>query len=196
MSKASDALAAIKALLFKKDEPEVTPAQFMTETLPTGETVKWEGDLTVDSVLYVVDGETESVASDGEYVFGNGKVVTVTDGKVSDIKEPEAQTAEENEGTEQVENAAPAEDEPAVDPMVELTDRIAALEAAVAALIEMLTGMTAEYSEMEAKLSELSDAPAAKPIAQDFSSNEKKNNKPGSRYESRAAALKSLAQNK
>lgn len=125
--------------------------------LQFAEVVTDKGTLTIDGELAVgVDVYVgDEVAADGEYVLEDGRIVVVTEGKVSEIKE--AEPAEPTEPAEPVANAEPTEPateptEPAYDEkqavINDLTEKVAELEAE---LIEKENKIT----ELEAKLAEL-----------------------------------------
>ena len=132
--------------------------------LQFAEVVTDKGTLTIDGELAVgVDVYIgDEVAADGEYVLEDGRIVVVTEGKVSEIKE--AEPAEPTEPAEPVANAEPTEPteptEPAYDEkqavINELTEKVAELEAE---LIEKENKIT----ELEAKLAEL-EKPVDQPL--------------------------------
>ena len=133
--------------------------------LQFAEVVTDKGTLTIDGELAVgVDVYVgDEPASDGEYVLEDGRIVVVTEGKVSEIKE--AEPAEPTEPAEPVANAEPTEPateptEPAYDEkqavINELTAKVADLEAE---LIEKENKIT----ELEAKLAEL-EKPVDQPL--------------------------------
>ena len=133
--------------------------------LQFAEVVTDKGTLTIDGELAVgVDVYVgDEVAPDGEYVLEDGRIVVVTEGKVSEIKE--AEPAEPTEPAEPVANAEPTEPateptEPAYDEkqavINELTAKVADLEAE---LIEKENKIT----ELEAKLAQL-EKPVDQPL--------------------------------
>ena len=133
--------------------------------LQFAEVVTDKGTLTIDGELAVgVDVYSgDEPAADGEYVLEDGRIVVVTEGKVSEIKE--AEPAEPTEPAEPVANAEPTEPateptEPAYDEkqavINELTAKVADLEAE---LIEKENKIT----ELEAKLAEL-EKPVDQPL--------------------------------
>ena len=137
--------------------------------LQFAEVVTDKGTLTIDGELAVgVDVYVgDEPAADGEYVLEDGRIVVVTEGKVSEIKE--AEPTEPTEPAEPVANAEPTEPateptneptEPAYDEkqavINELTEKVAELEAE---LIEKENKIT----ELEAKLSEL-EKPVDQPL--------------------------------
>lgn len=136
--------------------------------LQFAEVVTDKGTLTIDGELAVgVDVYVgDEVAADGEYVLEDGRIVVVTEGKVSEIKE--AEPTEPTEPAEPVANAEPTEPtEPATEPtepaydekqavINELTAKVAELEAEI---IEKENKIT----ELEAKLAEL-EKPVDQPL--------------------------------
>lgn len=133
--------------------------------LQFAEVVTDKGTLTIDGELAVgVDVYVgDEVAADGEYVLEDGRIVVVTEGKVSEIKE--AEPTEPTEPAEPVANAEPTEPateptEPAYDEkqavINELTAKVAELEAE---LIEKENKIT----ELEAKLADL-EKPVDQPL--------------------------------
>ena len=133
--------------------------------LQFAEVVTDKGTLTIDGELAVgVDVYVgDEVAADGEYVLEDGRIVVVTEGKVSEIKEAEpTEPTEPTEPAEPVANAEPTE--PATEPtepdaqavINELTAKVAELEAEI---IEKENKIT----ELEAKLAEL-EKPVDQPL--------------------------------
>ena len=130
--------------------------------LQFAEVVTDKGTLTIDGELAVgVDVYVgDQVAADGEYVLEDGRIVVVTEGKVSEIKE--AEPTEPTEPAEPVANAEPTEpttesEEPDAQAVInELTEKVAELEAE---LIEKENKIT----ELEAKLAEL-EKPVDQPL--------------------------------
>ena len=135
--------------------------------LQFAEVVTDKGTLTIDGELAVgVDVYVgDEPAADGEYVLEDGRIVVVTEGKVSEIKEAEPAT-EPTEPAEPVANAEPTT-EPATEPaepaydekqavINELTAKVADLEAE---LIEKENKIT----ELEARLAEL-EKPVDQPL--------------------------------
>lgn len=147
----------------------------------------WDGDedLKEGDEVYVMDEEgNANPAEDGDYVTEDNKTIVVVEGKVAEIKDPEAEvaeepveeTAQEEVQQEEVEQEANEDVEPAdapeVDPAAEETeeDRIAALEARLAefteglnAIINSIAALEERIAEVEGKLAAV-EAPAAEPI--------------------------------
>ena len=136
--------------------------------LKFAEVVTDKGTLTIDGELAVgVDVYVgDEVAADGEYVLEDGRIVVVTEGKVSEIKE--AEPAEPTEPAEPVANAEPTEPaEPATEPTEPAYDEKQAvindLTAKVAELEAELIEKENKITELEAKLAEL-EKPVDQPL--------------------------------
>lgn len=145
--------------------------------------ILWDGDEDLkvgDEVFVEVEGEDEPIpAEDGDYITEDGKTIVVVDGKVAEIKDPEAEVAPESEG-DQVESgitaaeeepaAEPADEEPSEEPEASVEDRIAALEGKVAeiidginAIVNSIAALEGRIAEVEGKLAKV-EAPAADPV--------------------------------
>lgn len=152
-------------------------AQFAKMSTDKG-LLSWDGDGELEvgmSVMLVDDEGNESVPENGEYRNEDGTVFVVEDGKVVEIREPEAEpevapeeapaeepAAEEPQENEEVAEEEPqSEEEPEEDPRDE---RIRNLEAEVARLEEELGAARERIAELEAKL----DEPAAPPAEEQF----------------------------
>ena len=141
----------------------------------------WDGeeDLKEGDEVYVeIEGEDEpQPAADGEYVTED-KTIVVVDGKVAEIRDPEAEVAPEAEEEEVEASIEAAEEEPEAEPADEtpaetettLEDRVAALEARVDEFVEgvnkivnALAALEERIAEVESKLASV-EAPAADPI--------------------------------
>lgn len=115
-----------------------------------------EGDVTVDAEVFVADGDGNMVpAPDGVYT-SEGKTITVSAGKISEIKEVEADP--NNNPDPDPENM----DENNPDPTD--TDNPDDLKARIAELEAKVTEKDAKIAELEAKIAELEGKPAADPI--------------------------------
>lgn len=122
-----------------------------------------EGDVTVDTEVFVADEDGNMIpAPDGTYT-SEGKQIVVAAGKISEVKEVEetepAKTDPQKENNED-ENQDPTD----TDDPEELKARIAELEAEV-------SEKDAKIAELEAKITELENTPAADSIEDE----EKKN---------------------
>ena len=121
--------------------------------LQFAEVVTDKGTLTIDGELAVgVDVYVgDETAPDGEYVLEDGRIVVVTEGKVSEIKE--AEPAEPTEPAEPVANAEPTEPtEPANEPTEPAYDE---KQAVINELTAKVADLEAELIEKENKITEL-----------------------------------------
>jgi hypothetical protein len=149
---------------------EVTESKFLDAKLVDGTIVRVEGDaFKVGDAVQVITEAGETVqAPEGEHELEDGTVLVIdAEGKITEVRaiEPVAEEAPEEEMAEEVE--AP-EAEVAGD---NLAERVAALEEALAMLIEKLAGNQAEMTATKEALSKvtaekelLEKAPAAKAI--------------------------------
>lgn len=157
--------------------------QFGAVATDKGE-LRWEADrdLAAGDDVFVEDENGEIVpAPDGDYTTEDGKVITVVEGKVAEIKDANAEVAPESEGdqTESGIEAAETEEEPApVDEPEEkapeaIEDRIARLEENMGTLIEGINQIINAVAEIEGRLEEVEgklakvEAPAAEPVDDD-----------------------------
>lgn len=137
-----------------------------------------------------VKGENEDFvpAPDGEYITEDNKTIVVTEGKVAEIRDPEAEVApeeapaEENiEAKAEEELPAPADEEevPAEEEATE-EDRLASLEEKVAAIVDGLNEIVNSIAALEGRLAEVEgklakvEAPAADPIQDEVPVEEEK----------------------
>ena len=84
-------------------EAEEAPVEMASKATDKGE-LFWEGEEDLkagDEVFVENDGERQP-APDGEYATEDGKVIVVVDGKVAEIKDPEAEVAPAEEPSEEV----------------------------------------------------------------------------------------------
>jgi ketosteroid isomerase-like protein len=141
-------------------EPEQTFGRIATDN---GELVwEGEGDLEAGREVFVErDGELVP-APDGEYRTEDGKTFVVVEGRVAEIRDPEAEVAPESE--------------PAVD---EEKAALRAENAELRAQVETLTARVAELSRM----------PAAKPAHEEVKETETKLRRTGNKGLDRIAAL-------
>jgi ketosteroid isomerase-like protein len=141
-------------------EPEQTFGRIATDN---GELVwEGEGDLEAGREVFVErDGELVP-APDGEYRTEDGKTIVVVEGRVAEIRDPEAEVAPESE--------------PAVD---EEKAALRAENAELRAQVETLTARVAELSRM----------PAAKPAHEEVKETETKLRRTGNKGLDRIAAL-------
>ena len=185
MSKIERTLARLRELL-EADKPKTTeePTEIKCGSVTTDKgPLSWDGedDLEAGYNVYVIaeDG-TRTPAPEGEYVTGDNKTIVVVDGKVAEIRDPEAEVAPQNEEeqteevTEEVaaeEQAPEAEAEPDYRALYEEAQaRIAELEAQVAELMQANEDTLAAQATIEEELNAsrqevaaLKATPAAKP---------------------------------
>lgn len=70
---------------------EVVAQHFRTDTTDKG-VIAWDGDEAIkvgDAVQTVAEDDTRATAPDGDYTLSDGTVVTIADGVVTEVKEPE-----------------------------------------------------------------------------------------------------------
>lgn len=139
-------------------EPEQTFGRIATDN---GELVwEGEGDLAEGAAVFVEGEEGLTPAPDGEYKTEDGKTIVVVEGRVAEIRDPEAEVAPE----------------PAVD---EEKAALRAENAELRAQVETLTARVAELSRM----------PAAKPAHEEVKDTETKLRRTGNKGLDRIAAL-------
>ena len=139
----------------------------------------FDGELAVGTEVFVEDENAElNPAADGEYVAEDGRTIVVAEGKVSEIREKEAENEPEN-----VEEEVAAEeivDEPAADPAdsaeeteetESLEDKVARLEGivngfaeGVERIINAIAALEARIEGVENKIAELDSTPAEQPV--------------------------------
>ena len=139
-------------------EPEQTFGRIATDN---GELVwEGEGDLAEGAAVFVEGEEGLTPAPDGEYKTEDGKTIVVVEGRVAEIRDPEAEVAPE----------------PAVD---EEKAALRSENAEFRAQVETLTARVAELSRM----------PAAKPAHEEVKETETKLRRTGNKGLDRIAAL-------
>lgn len=131
--------------------------------------IEWPGEEDLkegDSVEVVTEDDTREAAADGDYKTEDGKTIVVVDGKVAEIRDPEAEVAPENEEAAE-EPVAEPEGEPDYKALYEeALAKIAELEAALAAAQDAgaeAETLSAEVESLRAQVTELKAQPAAKP---------------------------------
>ena len=146
------------------EEPAQEPEQnFGRIATDNGELVwEGEGDLAEGAAVFVEGEEGLTPAPDGEYRTEDGKTIVVVEGRVAEIRDPEAEVA--------------PEPEPAVD---EEKAALRAENAELRAQVETLTARVAELSRM----------PAAKPAHEEVKDEAKTFRKTGNKGLDRIAAL-------
>lgn len=130
----------------------------------------WDGDEDLKSghIVRIMDTEgNETAAEDGEYVTDDNKTIVVVDGKVAEIRDPEAEVEPEDEPNPQQENAPednpnPEENAPEAEQEPDEKDaRIKELEAEI-------EEKDARIAELEAKVAELEKEPAGENAQEAF----------------------------
>ena len=119
----------------------------------------YEGELAIDVEVFIQDEAGEVVpAPDGEYKSEDGKVIVVSGGKVSELKEAEkpAEEAPVEQAEEPIEEAPKEEPQP---------DKVAELEAIIAEKDAEIEKLKAEIEAMKAENTELKMSSNAKPAA-------------------------------
>ena len=143
-------------------EPEKEPEQTFGRIATDNGELVWEGegDLAEGAAVFVEGEEGLTPAPDGEYRTEDGKTIVVVEGRVAEIRDPEAEVAPE----------------PAVD---EEKAALRAENAELRAQVETLTARVAELSRM----------PAAKPAHEEVKETETKLRRTGNKGLDRIAAL-------
>ena len=119
----------------------------------------YEGELAIDVEVFIQDEAGEVVpAPDGEYKSEDGKVIVVSGGKVSELKEAEkpAEEAPVEQAEEPIEEAPKEEPQP---------DKVAELEAIIAEKDAEIEKLKAEIEAMKAENAELKMSSDARPAA-------------------------------
>lgn len=136
--------------------------------------IEWPGEEDLkegDSVEVVTEDDTREAAAAGDYKTEDGKTIVVVDGKVAEIRDPEAEVAPEGEEVAEVEPEAEPDYkalyEEALAKIAELEAaleevRNAGVEATQQAQAEAET-LEAEVESLRAQVTELKAQPAAKP---------------------------------
>lgn len=116
--------------------------------------IVYDGELEIGVEIFVYDETGELIMAPNDTYMIEGKEITVEDGKVTDIKEPEAEEGEiveevvveaAEEGEEEPTKEEPTDDEK--DKMIaELEEKLAAAEAKIAELEDKLGAAEAEMS--------------------------------------------------
>lgn len=150
----------------------------------------WDGDEDLkegDEVFQMVEGEPQP-AVDGEYITEDGKTIVIAEGKVAEIKDPEAEVAPEEAVEEtaqeevkaEEELPAPADEETPAEEEATEEDKLAALEEKVNAIVEGLNEIVNSLASLEARIAEVEgklakvEAPQADPIEEEVPVEEEK----------------------
>lgn len=102
-------------------------------------------DAEVGLEIYLLNPDnTQTALDNGDYVLTDGRTITVADGKIAEVKAPDAaETSNDSPEETMAEDAAPADTEETTDDSAtdeEVLNRIAALEEAVNQILEMMQG--------------------------------------------------------
>lgn len=162
----------ILELLRTRLEAEERAEKFGRVTTDKG-IIEWPGEEDLkegDSVEVVTEDDTREAAADGDYKTEDGKTIVIVDGKVAEIRDPEAEVAPENE--EAAEEPAAEADYKALyeDALAKIAELEAALEEVRNAGVEATQqaqaeaeSLSAEVESLRAQVTELKAQPAAKP---------------------------------
>lgn len=156
----------LKSLLKLADERIKVALEDGTELIIVG------SDVALDCQVLNADN---SPADNGDYVLNDGRTISVTDGKISNIKEAEEakdgdESPVEDAGQEMADAPSeeqPAEEKPADDDAAEdedLAARVEALEAQITEVLSLLQSMGQANQEMMSRIDEFSKAPAEESI--------------------------------
>lgn len=139
-----------------------------------------------DEVFVSVEGEDEpQVAADGEYIAEDGRTIVVENGVVTEIREkveetPETEGIENTEVKAEEEAETPADEEEKEEEEVSIEDRLSALEAQVAVIVDGINQIVNSIASMEERIEEVEgklakvEAPATNPIEEQPEIEEKK----------------------
>lgn len=108
MSKLEKIKARLAALL-AEPESNQEPQNFGSVTTDKG-VIYWDGDedLKAGDRVEVEDAEgNRSAAADGDYTTGDGKVIVVVDGAVSEIRDPDAEVGDQEDDNQQAQEDTP-----------------------------------------------------------------------------------------
>lgn len=152
----------------------------------------WDGEDDLkegDEVFVEGEGEeTVKPADDGEYLTEDGKTIVVVEGKVAEIRDPEAEVAPEETVEESAEEEVkaeeelpepadeelPAEEEPAAeDRLATLEEKVQAIVDGLNEIINSIAALEGRIAEVEGKLAKV-EAPAADPIEEETPVEEEK----------------------
>lgn len=135
----------------------------------------WSGEEDLkagDAVKMLNEAGEEIDAEDGEYRTEDKKVIIVKDGKVEEIKDDEAEVAEEEMPIEEQPKAEEAAEEMPIDVAPKTEDerdlRISQLEAEIAEKTAEIDEKAAEIEALKARIAELENEPADKSAEQKF----------------------------
>lgn len=164
---------------------QLSTVKLMTEVQTNdGDNLNIDGDLVIGSSVYSLDENGNNTPTDdGEYTLTNGMVITVTDGKISNIAgDPESQGDTQSPDAEmdkqKLADTAPAPTDapaPSGTDTTDLANDVAQLKEQMAQVIPALqslldatnttnSNMAKEIEQLLNKVEQLSKEPAAAPI--------------------------------
>jgi hypothetical protein len=161
MMNAKETLKQVRTLLGFEEEKSIS---FETAMLKDGTIVKWEGELSVGTIVMVETAEGDILAPDATHEIEDGTLVTTLDGVVTEIVKPEMETPE-------VEISVEAEEFATVSHFNEVVESLESKIAQLTASIESLVSERVSHKEAMSKVVELvekmidlpSDEPTLKP---------------------------------
>jgi hypothetical protein len=161
MMNAKETLKQVRTLLGFEEEKSIA---FETAMLKDGTIVKWEGELSVGTIVMVETAEGDIPAPDATHEIEDGTLVTTLDGVVTEIVKPEMETPE-------VEISVEAEEFATVTRFNEVVEGLESKIAQLTASIESLVSERTSHKEAMSKVVELvekvidlpSDEPTKKP---------------------------------
>lgn len=157
-----------KSYILSKSEIKLATSDMTQLTDTDGIVLYIDGaDLTIGASVYTLDENGNLTPADGDHSFEDGREITITDGKISNIggtpvTPDETQTPVEEMATEPT--AAPADAAPTDTKDADFEKRISALEAQVAELIASTETLNNQKDTLLQRVEKLSKEPAATPI--------------------------------
>jgi hypothetical protein len=163
MMNAKETLKQVRTLLGFEEEKSIS---FETAMLKDGTIVKWEGELSVGTIVMVETAEGDIPAPNATHELEDGTLVTTLDGIVTEIVKPEMETPE-------VEISVEAEEFATVSHFNEVVESLESKISALTASIESLVAERVSHKEAMSKVVELvekvidlpSEEPTKKPHA-------------------------------
>ena len=160
---AKETLKQVRTLLGFEEEKSIS---FETAMLKDGTIVKWEGELSVGTIVMVETAEGDIPAPNATHELEDGTLVTTLDGIVTEIVKPEMETPE-------VEISVEAEEFATVSHFNEVVESLESKIAQLTASIESLVAERVSHKEAMSKVVELvekvidlpSEEPTKKPHA-------------------------------
>lgn len=144
-----------------------------------GGTLIWDGDeeLTEGMQVRVIDEEgNETPAPDRDYRTEDKKIIVVVDGRVSEIKDDEAEVATDEPAAEEPQENA--DDDPAIEPAEEPSNEdkpsTDEKDALIEQLKEQIAALEQENAELKERIKELENTPAAMSANEAFEALEEK----------------------